>query len=54
MPRFDLEQFLQIMQDYHSPGLPGAAHCAGPGKHPLVDKYDLSSLNLVMSGAARE
>jgi acyl-CoA synthetase (AMP-forming)/AMP-acid ligase II len=53
MPRFDLEQFLQIMQDYRVT----RAYVVPPivlalAKHPLVDKYDLSSLNLVMSGAA--
>lgn len=53
MPRFELEQFLQIMQDYHVT----RAYLVPPivlalAKHPLVDKYDLSSLNLVMSGAA--
>ncbi len=53
MPRFDLEQFLQIMQDYHVT----RAYLVPPivlalAKHPLVDKYDLSSLNLIMSGAA--
>lgn len=53
MPRFELEQFLQIMQDYRVT----RAYVVPPivlalAKHPLVDKYDLSSLNLVMSGAA--
>ena len=53
MPRFDLEQFLQIHQEhgvtrsYVAPPLVLAL-----AKHPLVDKYDLSALDLVMSGAA--
>jgi acyl-CoA synthetase (AMP-forming)/AMP-acid ligase II len=53
MPRFELEQFLQIMQNYEVT----RAYLVPPivlglAKHPLVDKYDLSKLNLIMSGAA--
>lgn len=53
MPRFELEQFLQIMQNY---GIT-RAYVVPPivlalAKHPLVGQYDLSKLNLVMSGAA--
>jgi acyl-CoA synthetase (AMP-forming)/AMP-acid ligase II len=45
MPRFDLEQFLQLMQDYKIT----RAYLVPPivlalAKHPLVDKYDLSNL----------
>jgi acyl-CoA synthetase (AMP-forming)/AMP-acid ligase II len=53
MPRFDLEQFLQLMQDYKVAG-----SCVVPpivlalAKHPLVDKYDLSNLEWLLSGAA--
>ncbi len=53
MPRFDLEQFLQIMQGngvtraYLVPPIVLAL-----AKHPLVDSYDLSKLKLIMSGAA--
>lgn len=53
MPRFDLEQFLQLMQDqaitraYLVPPIVLAL-----AKHPLVDNYDLSSLKLILSGAA--
>lgn len=53
MPRFDLEQFLSIIQDrkvtraYVVPPIALAL-----AKHPLVDQYDLSSLELVFSGAA--
>jgi acyl-CoA synthetase (AMP-forming)/AMP-acid ligase II len=53
MPRFDLEQFLQIIQDY---GLT-RAHLVPPillglAKHPVVDQYDLSSLKAIVSAAA--
>ncbi len=53
MPRFDLEQFLQIMQDrkitraYLVPPI-----VLGLAKHPLVDGFDLSELELILSGAA--
>lgn len=52
MPRFDLEQFLKILQDYKVT----YAHLAPPivlglAKHPLVDKYQLS-LRAILSGAA--
>ena len=53
MPRFDLEQFLDLHQRH---GLT-RAFVAPPmvvalAKHPLVDNYDLSALELVFSGAA--
>jgi acyl-CoA synthetase (AMP-forming)/AMP-acid ligase II len=53
MPRFDLEQFLRLHQEH---GLT-RAFVAPPmvvalAKHPLVDDFDLSSLQLVFSGAA--
>jgi len=53
MPRFDLEQFLQIMQGHAIT----RAYLVPPivlalAKHPTVDGYDLSSLQLIMSGAA--
>lgn len=53
MPRFDLEQFLELIQKYKitrvnlvPPILLALA------KHPLVAKYDLSSLKELTSGAA--
>jgi len=53
IPRFDLEQFLQIIQDQ------AVTHLAlvppiilALAKHPLVEKYDLSSLKLINSSAA--
>jgi acyl-CoA synthetase (AMP-forming)/AMP-acid ligase II len=53
MPRFDLEQFLGLLQDQRIT----RAYVAPPivlalAKHPLVDKYDLSSLRSIFSGAA--
>jgi acyl-CoA synthetase (AMP-forming)/AMP-acid ligase II len=53
MPRFDLEQFLSLVQDRRVT----RAYVVPPivlalAKHPLVDSYDLSSLRQVVSGAA--
>jgi acyl-CoA synthetase (AMP-forming)/AMP-acid ligase II len=53
MPRFDLEQFLQLIERYRVTTL----HLVPPivlalAKHPLVANYDLSSVTLVNSGAA--
>ncbi len=53
MPRFDLEQFLRILQDH---GVT-RAYLVPPiilalARHPLVDAYDLSALRQVFSGAA--
>jgi acyl-CoA synthetase (AMP-forming)/AMP-acid ligase II len=53
MPRFDLEQFLQIVQDrkvthlYVVPPIVIAL-----AKHPVVSQFDLTSVRLVNSGAA--
>ncbi len=52
-PRFDFEQFLGAIQEHKVT----FAHLVPPillalAKHPLVDKYDLSSLQGIMSGAA--
>ncbi|MFO1305082.1 MAG: AMP-binding protein [Burkholderiales bacterium] len=53
MPRFDLEQFLQIVQDrrvthlYVVPPIVIAL-----AKHEVVSRYDLTSVRLVNSGAA--
>jgi acyl-CoA synthetase (AMP-forming)/AMP-acid ligase II len=53
MPRFDLAEFLQLMQDhkvtraYLVPPI-----ILGLAKHPIIDNYDLSSLDVIMSGAA--
>ena len=53
LPRFDLEQFLGVMQDHAIT----RAYLVPPivlalAKHPLVDKYDLSKLKTIVSGAA--
>jgi acyl-CoA synthetase (AMP-forming)/AMP-acid ligase II len=53
MPRFELEAFLRYLQDY---GVT-RAYVVPPiilalAKHPLVDRYDLSRLRVIMSGAA--
>ncbi|WP_456283754.1 AMP-binding protein [Microbacterium sp. JZ101] len=53
MPRFDLEEFLRVLQDHRV----SYAFIAPPiavalAKHPLVDQYDLSALRTVFSGAA--
>jgi len=53
MPRFDLDQYLGLLEE-HSVTL---AYVVPPialalGKHPAVDGRDLSSLRVIMSGAA--
>jgi acyl-CoA synthetase (AMP-forming)/AMP-acid ligase II len=53
LPRFDLEQFLQVVQDHRIT----VTYLVPPivlalAKHPAVEKYDLSSVRLVFSGAA--
>ena len=53
MPRFDLEQFLELLQKHAIT----TAYLVPPivlalAKHPLVDKYDLSKLRNILSGAA--
>ncbi|MBU0862209.1 MAG: AMP-binding protein, partial [Alphaproteobacteria bacterium] len=53
LPRFDLEMFLRISQDYKSKRMwivpPVALALA---KHPMVDQFDLSALQQVFTGAA--
>jgi acyl-CoA synthetase (AMP-forming)/AMP-acid ligase II len=53
MPRFDLEQFLGLIQEQRATG----AYLVPPivlalAKHPVIDQYDLSSLRWIVSGAA--
>src|SRR5712692_4244362 len=53
MPRFDLEQFLGLIQKYRVT----LSHIVPPivlklAKDPSVEKYDLSSLKMIFSGAA--
>lgn len=53
MPRFDLEQFLQLMQNHqitYAPLVPPIVLALA--KHPLVDQYDLSKLEMITCGAA--
>jgi acyl-CoA synthetase (AMP-forming)/AMP-acid ligase II len=53
MPRFEMEQFLAAMQSHKVT----RAHLVPPiilalSKQPIVDEYDLSNLEIIMSGAA--
>jgi acyl-CoA synthetase (AMP-forming)/AMP-acid ligase II len=53
LPRFDLDAFLRVLQDWRIE----LAHVAPPlvvtlAKHPAVDNYDLSRLKWLFSGAA--
>ena len=53
MPRFDLDQFLGLIQEHSV----SRAYVVPPialalAKHPAVDAHDLSSLRTIMSGAA--
>jgi acyl-CoA synthetase (AMP-forming)/AMP-acid ligase II len=53
MPQFDLELYLRLSQKYRVK----TAYLVPPialalAKHPLVDKFDLSSLQMINSGAA--
>jgi acyl-CoA synthetase (AMP-forming)/AMP-acid ligase II len=53
MPRFELEPFLQLMQDHRvTRGYLVPPIVLALAKHPLVDNYDLSALELILSGAA--
>src|SRR5438128_493811 len=53
MPRFDLEQFLELIQKYRVT----LSHIVPPivlklARDPMIDNYDLSSLKMIFSGAA--
>jgi acyl-CoA synthetase (AMP-forming)/AMP-acid ligase II len=53
MPRFDLPEFLRIISEYRV----GRVYIAPPlavalAKHPIVDQYDLSCVDVIISGAA--
>lgn len=53
MPRFDLQQFLELVQSHRAT----RAYLVPPiilglAKHPMVDKYDFSSMKYITSGAA--
>ena len=53
MPRFDLPEFLNLIQTY---GVTRASLVPpivlALAKHPIIDDYDLSSLKVILSGAA--
>ncbi|WP_309109650.1 4-coumarate--CoA ligase family protein [Saccharothrix sp.] len=53
MPKFDLAEFLRVIQDHRT----NRVYIAPPvavalAKHPLVDQYDLSAIDTIFSGAA--
>jgi acyl-CoA synthetase (AMP-forming)/AMP-acid ligase II len=53
LPRFELESFLRVLQDWPI----ALAHVVPPiavalAKHPVVDRYDLSKVRWLFSGAA--
>ncbi|GAA5122855.1 4-coumarate--CoA ligase family protein [Pseudonocardia adelaidensis] len=53
MPRFDLPEFLRVISEYRV----GRVYIAPPvavalAKHPIVDQYDLSCIDVIFSGAA--
>ncbi len=53
MPRFDLEQFLQLHQTYGvTRSFVAPPIVVALAKHPLVDQYDTSSVRQIFSGAA--
>jgi acyl-CoA synthetase (AMP-forming)/AMP-acid ligase II len=53
MPRFDLVEFLRIVQHHRCSYLFIAPPIAlALAKHPLIDEYDLSSVHTILSGAA--
>jgi 4-coumarate--CoA ligase len=53
LPRFDLEQFFSVHQEYGvTRSFVAPPIVVAMAKHPLVDNYDLSKLEQVFSGAA--
>lgn len=53
LPRFDLEQFLQVHQDHGvTRSFVAPPIVVALAKHPVVDQYDLSKLDQIFSGAA--
>ena len=53
MPRFDLEEFLQLHQQYGvTRSFVAPPIVVALAKHPLVDQYDMSTVEQVFSGAA--
>ena len=53
MPKFDLESYCKMVQEYKvSMGYVVPPVILALSKHPIVDKYDLSTLKMMNSGAA--
>jgi acyl-CoA synthetase (AMP-forming)/AMP-acid ligase II len=53
MPRFDLAEFLRLIQEHRCTFLFIAPPMAvALTKHPMVDQYDMSSIRTIVSGAA--
>src|SRR5919202_3944295 len=53
MPRFDLEGFVRLVQDHRvTLGYLVPPIVLALAKHPIVDRYDLSSLRCIATGAA--
>ncbi|MDN5748599.1 MAG: AMP-binding protein [Pseudonocardia sp.] len=53
MPKFDLPEFLRIISEYRIQRIYIAPPVAvALAKHPLVDQYDLSCIDIIFSGAA--
>ncbi len=53
LPRFDLEQFLGALQEHKVTRIYAAPPMVlALAKHPMVDNYDLSSVQVIFSGAA--
>jgi acyl-CoA synthetase (AMP-forming)/AMP-acid ligase II len=53
MPSFDLPKFLGNIQDHRcTVGYIAPPVAVALAKHPIIDEYDLSSLKVIMSGAA--
>jgi acyl-CoA synthetase (AMP-forming)/AMP-acid ligase II len=53
LPRFDLEQCLRLVESHRATVLPAAPPIvAALARHPVVDRYDLTSLDFVICGSA--
>jgi acyl-CoA synthetase (AMP-forming)/AMP-acid ligase II len=53
MPRFDLPEFLRVISEYQVDRVYIAPPVAvALAKHPIVDQYDLSCVDVIFSGAA--
>lgn len=53
MPKFELPEFLRVISEYKLTKVYIAPPVAvALAKHPIVDSYDLSSIDLIFSGAA--